>query len=102
MEIWVAVFLGPLIAIAVGAGLVKTIQFLFSSDGFLRLLSWRGFDAIVLVVLGALGLVLLAGLVALWQVNPLLALFFAAITLLGASRVWVMSRQRQRDDQTFW
>jgi len=102
MELWLAVFLGPLTVIGVGAGLVKSIQVLCSSDGFLRLVSWRGFDTIVLVVLAAFGLVLLAGLVALWQVNPLLALFFAAITMLGASRVWVMWHQRQRDDQTFW
>jgi hypothetical protein len=98
MEIWLVVFLGPLIVIGAGALMVKAFQLVFSSDGALRVLSWRGFNAVMLVLLGAFGLVVIAGVIALWRVNPYFALLGLGFIAVAASSFWLTRHRHPGDD----
>src|SRR4051794_13753299 len=70
MEIWLSVFLGPLVAIGVIVGLVRGAQALLSNEAFMRVMLSRP----AAIASTCLFVALAAGLVWGLIVNPFLAL----------------------------
>jgi hypothetical protein len=97
VEIWLAVFMLPLIGIAIGAAILGMVQRLISSTTILTMLLSRLASVVVLGLLVGFGLVVVAGFVALWRMAPLISIFGLIFLVANGSFVWVQWR-RHHDD----
>ena len=70
MAIWLAVFLGPLIAIGIIAAAIKGAQALLASDGVIRLLMSRPVAIVATVIMAGIGLLFAYGFFQLWESTP--------------------------------
>jgi hypothetical protein len=89
VQIWLVVFLGPLIAMAVIVGLVKGAQAFLTNETCMRIALSRPVAIISSVLFIGLALGLVIGLV----LNPWLALFIAPFLLLNGVHVWSWLRR---------
>jgi hypothetical protein len=96
VQIWLVVFLGPLIAMAVIVGLVKGAQVVLNSDALLSLLLSKPAAISLSVVLGGIGLGFLVAAVMLFQTSPPLGGLFFIILILNGGAVWRVWWQRRQ------
>ena len=98
MAIWLAVFLGPLIAIGIIAAAIKGAQALLASDSVIRLLMSRPVAVVATVIMAGIGLLFAYGFFQLWESTPWAAALLIGLVLANGSAMWGLWFRHREDD----
>src|SRR5437867_2706059 len=97
VELWLAVVVGPAVALVALAGLVTVAQRLGNSGKYLRLFDGRALNVLIVLVLVLFEVAFFVGLVQMWQRSVFWGIFSTlAVAFLNGAPFWVRFQNRRR------